>query len=194
LFRGSGFSIRRRCHEIVTYATRLPSPGGYGYQVWLLPGERRMFLLLGISGQGLFVDPESKLIMVQTALRKLPVGIAGSYGPVVCGRGATQASLDPLDLANTASDSIGHGGRPGRPIFATPWSRSVTRSIRMGFPSLLHSPASLNFECNWLIDAEPAIALSSNPVYNKPRACSFCSTVLQSLISPSGMSDGTWPS
>jgi CubicO group peptidase (beta-lactamase class C family) len=47
---------------------------GYGYQVWLLPGERRMFLLLGIHGQGLFVDPESKLIMVQTAVRKLPVG------------------------------------------------------------------------------------------------------------------------
>jgi CubicO group peptidase (beta-lactamase class C family) len=47
---------------------------GYGYQVWLLPGERRMFLLLGIHGQGLFVDPESKLVMVQTAVRKLPVG------------------------------------------------------------------------------------------------------------------------
>ena len=47
---------------------------GYGYQVWLLPGERRMFFLLGIHGQGLFVDPESKLIMVQTAVRKLPIG------------------------------------------------------------------------------------------------------------------------
>lgn len=47
---------------------------GYGYQVWLLPGERRMFLLLGISGQALFVDPQSKLIMVQTAVRKLPIG------------------------------------------------------------------------------------------------------------------------
>ena len=33
-----------------------------------------MFVLLGISGQDLFVDPESKLIMVQTAVRKLPVG------------------------------------------------------------------------------------------------------------------------
>jgi CubicO group peptidase (beta-lactamase class C family) len=47
---------------------------GYGYQVWILPGERRMFVLLGISGQDLFVDPESKLVMVQTAVRKLPVG------------------------------------------------------------------------------------------------------------------------
>jgi CubicO group peptidase (beta-lactamase class C family) len=47
---------------------------GYGYQVWVLPGDRRMFLLLGISGQDLFVDPQSKLIMVHTAVRKLPVG------------------------------------------------------------------------------------------------------------------------
>ena len=42
---------------------------GYGYQVWLLPGERRMFLLLGTNGQALFVDPESKLVMVQTSVR-----------------------------------------------------------------------------------------------------------------------------
>jgi CubicO group peptidase (beta-lactamase class C family) len=44
---------------------------GYGYQVWILPGERRMFVLLGTNGQDLFVDPESKLIMVHTAVRKL---------------------------------------------------------------------------------------------------------------------------
>jgi hypothetical protein len=37
--------------------------------VWLLPGERRMFLLLGTNGQALFVDPESQLVMVQTAVR-----------------------------------------------------------------------------------------------------------------------------
>jgi CubicO group peptidase (beta-lactamase class C family) len=47
---------------------------GYGYQVWILPGDRRMFLLLGISGQDIFVDPQSKLIMVHTAVRKMPVG------------------------------------------------------------------------------------------------------------------------
>lgn len=44
---------------------------GYGYQVWILPGERRMFFLLGTNGQALFVDPDSKLVMVQTAVRKL---------------------------------------------------------------------------------------------------------------------------
>lgn len=42
---------------------------GYGYQVWILPGERRMFALLGRFGQDIFVDPESRLVMVQTAVR-----------------------------------------------------------------------------------------------------------------------------
>ncbi len=50
---------------------------GYGYQVWLVPGpaeepKRRMFVLLGIHGQTIFVDPRSKLVMVQTAVRKMP--------------------------------------------------------------------------------------------------------------------------
>jgi CubicO group peptidase (beta-lactamase class C family) len=41
---------------------------GYGYQLWILPGTRRMFALLGSNGQRIFVDPQSKLIMVQTAV------------------------------------------------------------------------------------------------------------------------------
>ncbi len=41
---------------------------GYGYQVWILPGQRRMFTLLGSNGQRIFVDPQSKLILVQTAV------------------------------------------------------------------------------------------------------------------------------
>lgn len=41
---------------------------GYGYQVWILPGQRRMFALLGSNGQRIFVDPRSKLILVQTAV------------------------------------------------------------------------------------------------------------------------------
>jgi CubicO group peptidase (beta-lactamase class C family) len=56
-----------------------PAPGryGYGYQVWLVPppaGEagRRMFVLLGVHGQAIFVDPASKLVMVQTAVRRKP--------------------------------------------------------------------------------------------------------------------------
>jgi CubicO group peptidase (beta-lactamase class C family) len=45
---------------------------GYGYQVWLFPGEARRFALLGIRGQIIFVDPASKLVMVHTAVRKKP--------------------------------------------------------------------------------------------------------------------------
>jgi CubicO group peptidase (beta-lactamase class C family) len=47
-----------------------PSAGGYGYQVWILAGERRMFALRGIRGQAIFVDPASRLVMVHTAVRK----------------------------------------------------------------------------------------------------------------------------
>lgn len=58
------------------YLAPTPQRYGYGYQVWLVPGpaddpRRRMFVLLGIHGQAMFVDPASKLVMVQTAVRKL---------------------------------------------------------------------------------------------------------------------------
>jgi CubicO group peptidase (beta-lactamase class C family) len=43
---------------------------GYGYQTWILPGSRRTFLLAGTRGQRIFVDPQSKLIMVNTAVHK----------------------------------------------------------------------------------------------------------------------------
>jgi CubicO group peptidase (beta-lactamase class C family) len=42
---------------------------GYGYQVWLSPGERRRFNLLGIRGQVMTVDPVAKLVLVHTAVR-----------------------------------------------------------------------------------------------------------------------------
>jgi CubicO group peptidase (beta-lactamase class C family) len=45
---------------------------GYGFQLWLLPGPHRRFALLGIHGQTIFVDPELRLVMVQTAVRVLP--------------------------------------------------------------------------------------------------------------------------
>ena len=47
-----------------------PGSGGYGYQVWLFAGERRMFALRGIRGQAIYVDPASRLVMVHTAVRK----------------------------------------------------------------------------------------------------------------------------
>jgi CubicO group peptidase (beta-lactamase class C family) len=44
----------------------------YGYQLFILPGERRMFVLAGRYGQGILVDPQDKLVMVQTAVRVKP--------------------------------------------------------------------------------------------------------------------------
>jgi CubicO group peptidase (beta-lactamase class C family) len=48
--------------------TAMPS-WGYGYQVRIFPGERRMFVLDGYRGQRIFVDPASRLVMVRTAVR-----------------------------------------------------------------------------------------------------------------------------
>ena len=45
---------------------------GYGFQTWIFPGERRMFALLGIHGQRIYIEPKSKLVMVQTAVRAKP--------------------------------------------------------------------------------------------------------------------------
>jgi CubicO group peptidase (beta-lactamase class C family) len=41
---------------------------GYGYQFWLLPSVHRTFAMRGIRGQFVLVDPERKLVLVQTAL------------------------------------------------------------------------------------------------------------------------------
>lgn len=46
-------------------ATRLR---GYGYQVWIEPGNRRLFAAIGSFRQLMLVDPDHKLVMVQTAL------------------------------------------------------------------------------------------------------------------------------
>ena len=45
-----------------------PRALGYGYLVWLLPGTRRQFALIGAHGQYICVDPTSRLVMVQTAV------------------------------------------------------------------------------------------------------------------------------
>jgi CubicO group peptidase (beta-lactamase class C family) len=41
---------------------------GYGYQVWILPGNRRVFALAGMDGQRIIVVPRSRLVLVQTAV------------------------------------------------------------------------------------------------------------------------------
>src|SRR5262249_46486795 len=48
---------------------------GYGYQTWILPGERRMFSLRALPGPILNVDPQSKLVMVQAAVHPQAVPI-----------------------------------------------------------------------------------------------------------------------
>jgi CubicO group peptidase (beta-lactamase class C family) len=45
---------------------------GYGYLLWLLPGDRRQFALVGQNGQRICVDPKSRIVMVQTALEDVP--------------------------------------------------------------------------------------------------------------------------
>lgn len=49
---------------------------GYGYQTWVLRGERRQFVLRGVRGQALFVDPAARLVMVHTAAGEIgtPIG------------------------------------------------------------------------------------------------------------------------
>jgi CubicO group peptidase (beta-lactamase class C family) len=49
---------------------------GYGYQTWILPGQERQFVMQGLRGQAVFVDPKSKLVMVHTAARD--IGDAGT--------------------------------------------------------------------------------------------------------------------
>jgi CubicO group peptidase (beta-lactamase class C family) len=51
---------------------------GYGYQTWILPGDRRQFAFLGVRGQAIFVDVPSRLVVVHTAVRKLPSDPAGA--------------------------------------------------------------------------------------------------------------------
>jgi CubicO group peptidase (beta-lactamase class C family) len=42
---------------------------GYGYQTWLLPGDRRQFALRGIYGQTMLIDPLTRTVLVHTAAR-----------------------------------------------------------------------------------------------------------------------------
>lgn len=50
---------------------------GYGYQTWLLPGGRGAFVLLGVHGQSIYVDPLTKFVLVHTAVRPKPAGDPG---------------------------------------------------------------------------------------------------------------------
>lgn len=51
---------------------RVSGSFGYGFQVWLLGNPAGTYSLRGIRGQAIFVDPASKLVMVQTSARPQP--------------------------------------------------------------------------------------------------------------------------
>jgi CubicO group peptidase (beta-lactamase class C family) len=59
---------------------------GYGYLLWLIPGARRQFALVGLHGQNICIDPTSKLVMVQTAVNtnyevwRLWSALVGQFG------------------------------------------------------------------------------------------------------------------
>ena len=52
---------------------------GYGFQVWLFPLKKRTFAFQGIFGQIIYVQPESKIVMVQTAAFEHPSGRFDPY-------------------------------------------------------------------------------------------------------------------
>jgi len=41
---------------------------GYGYQTWLIGNTEHAFALFGVRGQSVFVDPDTKLVIVHTAV------------------------------------------------------------------------------------------------------------------------------
>lgn len=43
---------------------------GYGNHIWIFPGERRRFALIGVRGQVIFVVPGLRLVLVQTGVWK----------------------------------------------------------------------------------------------------------------------------
>ena len=45
---------------------------GYGYQTWLLRKDAPYFALFGVRGQGVYIDPVSKLVIVHTAVFASP--------------------------------------------------------------------------------------------------------------------------
>ncbi|MCW3474733.1 serine hydrolase domain-containing protein [Limobrevibacterium gyesilva] len=47
---------------------------GYGYQVWIQPGPRRQFALIGVHGQTILIDPAARLVLVHTAVRPKAAG------------------------------------------------------------------------------------------------------------------------
>jgi CubicO group peptidase (beta-lactamase class C family) len=70
-----GFVPRPRRLRRNSSPGRVPGLFGYGYQTWVLGGQRRQFTLRGVRGQFVFVDPASKVVLVHTVRgRDRPAG------------------------------------------------------------------------------------------------------------------------
>ena len=106
--------------KIVNYARNV----GYGYQTWLLPGNRRAFALLGSYGQRVFIDPQSKLVLVQTgAYAKNAV----PYGELL----ALWESLQRIDLGgNDHSSQSSHPRPPDGPAKLTVLATQLQRELQ----------------------------------------------------------------
>lgn len=85
MWNGRRIIPRQWLLDATTVAAPYLAPGnatrgtGYGYQVWLRPGARRQFMLLGVHGQAIFVDPAAQLVLVHTSVRVAPTS-AGDLG------------------------------------------------------------------------------------------------------------------
>jgi CubicO group peptidase (beta-lactamase class C family) len=47
-----------------------PPANGYGFHFWTMRGDKRRFLMRGVYGQAIYVDPELRLVLVHTAVAK----------------------------------------------------------------------------------------------------------------------------
>jgi CubicO group peptidase (beta-lactamase class C family) len=47
-----------------------PPANGYGYHFWTMRAEKRRFVMRGVYGQSIYVDPELKLVLVHTAVAR----------------------------------------------------------------------------------------------------------------------------
>jgi CubicO group peptidase (beta-lactamase class C family) len=85
-------------HAATTPSAKQFEPGntgallGYGYQTWIVPGPERQFMLRGLRGQAVYVDPKSKVVMVHTAVS--PIG-AGMGEMLALWTGVVKSLADP---------------------------------------------------------------------------------------------------
>lgn len=83
--------------QAAAFQPRVATPYfGYGSQFWHFPSQRRMFAMLGIHGQAIFIDPAQQLVMVHVSANE-----TASAGKTTLGR-----ELDALWRG-----VVGHYGR-----------------------------------------------------------------------------------